>query len=406
MIENIELLDVPRLSIKERDSRWKRVREAMRREGVDCLVLPYNTGHYAQFQAETQYITHLGDFEGEVAAVFPLEGEVVAWVSNDAYAPFWRRVQDWVPNVSGCGQFWSEAILERLHELGMDSAHIGIVGLAGSVHAAEGFVDYHLVHTLNERLPQATFSNATPLMQRVRAVKSDDEVEALRRGVQIAEISVVDAARVAKPGVPDVIPYAEVNASLLRNGGWMPTLIHWQAGPEVGLNVYYPTNRPLQPGDIIGNEIEGKYLGYRGQILQPIAIGPFSDTYRELLKRSIDVFNFTAPLMKPGVTYGELNDTVIQRYASETEFKIMFNVQARGMGEDWPLCIGSVKPADREVQMEANNVLVIKHRAATPDAKHGIIWGETVVITPQGGVRLGTRPQGVLIAGGEYVSLV
>ena len=409
-MQSAELLDLPRLSLKERDYRWERVREAMRRENVDCLVLPYNTGHYAQFQSDTQYITHIGDFEGEVTAVFPLEGEVIAWVTNGGYAPFWRSTQDWVPDVRGAGPSaplggrWSEVILDRLKELGMETAHIGIVGLAGSVHAVEGFVDYHLVHSLKESLPKAKFSNATPLMQGVRSVKSDEEVETLRYAIKIAELSVESAARVAKPGVPDMEVYAEVIATLLRNGGGLPTLVHWHAGPDIALNVYYPTRRPLQSGDIIGNEIEGKYLGYRGQIQQPIAIDSFRSPYKELLDASIEAFNYTAPLMKPGLTYGELEDTVVRRFSQESQYGIRFNLQARGMGEDWPLCIGGVKPEDREAPMEENNTLAVKLRASTPDGTRGIAWGETVVVKPEGAVRLGTRPQGVLMSGGQWVT--
>src|SRR2546425_717132 len=92
-----EDVELPRLSLAERDYRWARVRQAMVREGIDCLVLPYNTGHWGQFQSDTQYITHLGDFEGEVAAVFPANGDVVAFVQGDVYAVFWRACQEWVP---------------------------------------------------------------------------------------------------------------------------------------------------------------------------------------------------------------------------------------------------------------------------------------------------------------------
>ena len=377
----------------------------MRGEGFDCLVLPYNTGHYGQFQSDTQYITHLGDFDGEVTAVFPLEGDVVAWISSDLYAPLWRQTQDWVADVRGASQKWSEVVLARLRELGMAGAHIGVVGLAGSVHAAEGFVDYHLVHALKNQLPNARISNATPMMQKVRAVKTDEEVDTLRLGVALAEKAVLAAAKMAKPGVPDNQVYAEVIATLVGNGGGLPTLVHWQAGPDLGLNFYYPTNRPLKSGDIIGNEIEGKYLGYRGQLLQPIAIEEFRSPYPKLLAASIEAFNFTAALMKPGLTYGELEDAVNARYASESGYRVRFIVQARGMGEDWPLCIGKVKPEDRDVPMEVNHTLVIKHAATMPEDSRRALWGEMVVVTPQGGVRLGSRPQGVLMSGGEYASL-
>ena len=40
-----------------------------------------------------------------------------------------------------------------------------------------------------------------------------------------------------------------------------------------------------------------------------------------------------------------------------------------------------------------------------PEDSRRALWGEMVVVTPRGGVRLGSRPQGVLMSGGEYASL-
>jgi Xaa-Pro dipeptidase len=396
-METLERLDIACLSLTERDYRWGRVRAAMKQEGIDCLVLQYNTGHWGQFQADMQYITHLGAFEGELAAVFPLEGEVTAWCAAELYAPFWRACQTWVPDVRGCSQRWSEAILARLRELGMEAAHIGIPGLASSIHAREGFVDYHLVHTLKEQLPRATISNATPLMQRLRSVKSEEEVDAMRRATALAELAVTAGAAVAKPGVPDVHVYAEIVATILRNGGWTPTVIFWRAGPEIWMNYHYPTNRPLQSGDIVSSEIEGQYLGYRGQIYQPIGVEYFKSPYKEMLDASIGAFNHTAPLMKPGVPYRQLKEE-FDRYAKESPYEVQFILQARGLGEDWPIVLGAAGPEVLDAHLEENNTLVIKHKALTQTPPRAIIWGDMVVVKPEGGVRLGTRPQAPIIA--------
>ena len=69
-----ELYPYPRFSLAERDRRWQAVRELMRQQNLDVIVTPQNSGHSADYQANTRYLTHCGGGEPDLAAVFPLEG--------------------------------------------------------------------------------------------------------------------------------------------------------------------------------------------------------------------------------------------------------------------------------------------------------------------------------------------
>ena len=71
-----ELYPYPRFSLAERDRRWRAVRELMGQHDLDVIVTPQNSGHSADYQANTRYLTHCGGGEPDVAAVFPLQGEV------------------------------------------------------------------------------------------------------------------------------------------------------------------------------------------------------------------------------------------------------------------------------------------------------------------------------------------
>ena len=110
-----ELYPYPRFSLAERDRRWKAVREAMRRQNLDVIVTPQNSGHSADYQANTRYLTHCGGGEPDLAAVFPLEGEVTAIATSAA--PRWPTVQDWTKDVREARRNYGRAIVERLKEL-------------------------------------------------------------------------------------------------------------------------------------------------------------------------------------------------------------------------------------------------------------------------------------------------
>src|SRR6185369_11849924 len=123
-----ELYPYPRFSIAERDRRWSAVRELMRRDRLDVIITPQNTGHSMDYQANTRYLTHVGGGgDSDIAAVFPLEGEVTAIATSAA--PRWPTVQDWTKDVREARRNYGPVIVQRLKELGVERGRIGITGL-------------------------------------------------------------------------------------------------------------------------------------------------------------------------------------------------------------------------------------------------------------------------------------
>ena len=45
---------IPQLSTEERDRRYKIVRTEMAQRGIDCLLLPANTGRWEQLQGDSR----------------------------------------------------------------------------------------------------------------------------------------------------------------------------------------------------------------------------------------------------------------------------------------------------------------------------------------------------------------
>ncbi|HLH26755.1 MAG TPA: M24 family metallopeptidase [Chloroflexota bacterium] len=391
-------LDVPRFSLAERDRRFERVRRFMREAGVDCIVVPYNTGHWGQFQADAQYLTCMGGNDAEVCVVFPAEGEATAWVRSGRYIASWLGAQDWVTDIRNSGGVWGPPIVERLKELGLERATIGVVGLDGMTRAEEGVIPYVMMETFKRELPRATFVSATALMQEARAVKSEEEIAVLQRAAEIAELAAEAMREAARPGVPDALVFAAAYNAMLTNGGEVPTMLLWRAGPEAQDTFYLPTNRPLEPGDQIVTELEAKHAGYRAQVVQPLFISYPKDPYPEMLQVSIAAFNQLCALMRPGVTMGELYDACAA-VGEGTGYQTRLGMHGRGLGEDRPLFSGGAgSEAIRRIKLEANNVFILKPSAATPDHQRHINWGDTVVVTPDGARRLGKRPQGYSVS--------
>ncbi|HEY2987404.1 MAG TPA: Xaa-Pro peptidase family protein [Candidatus Binatia bacterium] len=382
---------IPQLSLEERDRRYLNVRREMARQGIDCLLLPANSGRWEQLQADSRYLTSIGGFATEVFTVFPLEGDVTAYVFNRA--AWWKRVQGWISDVRDGHNHWAENAIERLKELGFQKGTIGISGLAGLFRAPDGIIPYSTVAKLQEYFPQAKIVNATEMMQQIRAVKSAEEISFLERSAAVIERMIATMTEVARPGMTEKELYAAMTETMLAAGGELPTLFFLGSGAEVSQSSFVPTSRTLQKGDRIVNEIEAKIAGYAAQAVSPMTLGKPAAEYQRLVEVSAECFDAIIGGMRPGVTFGALFDVYTETIERRGEGKYAWShpmMHARGLGDDGPALLGDRDlERFRGIELQAGMVFILKPQVRAGKARASI--GDTVAVTESGARRLGRR---------------
>ena len=386
-------MQIPQLSLEERDRRYKKVRTEMVRSNIDCLLLPANTGRWEQLQADSRYLSSIGGFAIEVFTVFPLEGEVTAYIFNRA--GWWKQAQNWVQDVRDGRNRWGENAIERIKELGLGQGTIGIAGLAGLFRAPEGIIPYSSVKAIQDTFPRAKLINATEMMQEIRAVKSAEEVSLLERSAAIIEKVIETMVQTARPGVSEKELYGAMVHAMLSNGGELPTLFFLSAGPDISNSSFVPTDYVIQNGDRIINEIEAKYAGYAAQAVSPVVIGKANQDYEEMIKVSRACFEAILDEMKPGGTFGLLFDTYRESVEQRGKGKYLWNhpmMHARGLGDDGPALLGN-QDLERfsKMKLESGMVFILKPQVRTAQGKGRASIGDTVVVTEDGARRLGKR---------------
>lgn len=404
-----ELYPYPRFSRAERDRRWKAVRELMAEQRLDVIVTPQNTGHSTDFQANTRYLTHCGGGgDSDIAAVFPLEGEVTAIATSAA--PRWPGVQDWTRDVREARRNYGKVIVERLKELSVERGRIGITGL-GEVEGTrtpEGTILYGTWKQIREAFPDAELIDATPILTEVRYVKSQEEIEALTKSMEIIELAYQAEIEAAQPGVKDWEVWAATQYALMRHGSEMPVHCNWVSGKNPRRTITRPSMRVLERGDLIINEIEASWIGYRAQGVQPVFVAAADSVYQELIKVQRDVFNRVMGSLKPGISVKELAD--ITRKAGEdaapasgpaAAARAELTMHGRGAGDDGPIITSHARsPRQLGVQLRENMVFICKPSVISADENSICTWGDSIVVTPQGGRRLGKRSHELAVAGG------
>ena len=393
---------IPTFDGAERDRRWARLRQAMERAQLDCLVGFPNSGHWDQFQADVRYITQIGGNTTEAAVVFPLADEVTAFVRGPNEVAWWGSQSDWIDDLRPSGRSWAAPVIARLHELGLANGRIGVCGLAGSPRAPEGLVASGIMDTVREALPAAQLTSATQLVADVRAVKSPAEIAFLREAVRVAERAAATMIATARPGVPEREVFGSMLKTIVVEGGEIMAMLHWGSGQEPPWPHRLVTNRVLEPNDIINNEIEAKWSCYVGQVVQPMVLGAVPAPLAAMYGASRAIFDELRASMRPGLPFTEVVALYQRRVREAGYLPGAARMHGRGLGEDRPLVMGN-GAVDPTLVLEEGNVFILKPAAFPPEgdvvqSASGLVTelavraGDTVVVTASGAERLGRRP--------------
>jgi Xaa-Pro aminopeptidase len=380
-------------SLAERDRRYKLVRAAMAEKGIDVLLLPANHSRWEQMMADSRYITTIGGFGTETFTVFPANGEVTAYLFNRA--GWWKKAQNWVADVRDGHNHWAANAIERLNELGFKKGRIGISGLVGLTRAPDGLLPYHTIEEIKKAFPDAEIVDATPLVQAVRSVKSEEEIGLMRHSMTIIERMTEAMKAEARPGNNERNVYAALVSTLLQNGAEMPSLMIFGSGAEIRSGSFVPGTRTLEKGDLIVNEIEARYEGYSCQAVCPLSLGEPKAGYRDIFKVSRACFEAVTERMTPGTTFGELMDVYDATLKAAGEGYSGSNplMHARGLGDETPALLGkSDVERFRKVTLQPGMVFILKPGVASEKTGLSGRVGDSVVVTTKGGERIGKRP--------------
>lgn len=307
--------DYPSLSFKERDRRWTRIREFMRTAGIECLVV---AGLRSREQLD-RYITN--DRPGGFV-VFPIEGEPVL-LYNTAYdiTSYWesaqRGEQSWVTSIALGVPRFGESVAATIKKLGYEKSNIGVVGLGGSGREMEGWIPYNCWSRVIKDLPGASFRDVTRNYLEIVAVKSNEELEIVKKSAEIGELACQEMVRKTKAGVPESEIYAAVVQVLFSHratGSLTPytTPLIFHSGPKNlswGPPMWLFRTQPppvLKQGDILLSEIFTNYGGMETQQQQSVAISPLDPINRKCAELARKSYEAGVKTLRAGIKFGEV----------------------------------------------------------------------------------------------------
>jgi len=295
----------------------------------------------------------------------------------------------------------SQVIVDRLKELDLDRARIGVGDLVGTNRNDEGGVSYITMTRIKEALPKATFESAVDLLMRVKLARGPEEIEVLRLVSRVSELAIRAIVETAGTGVPQREVWFQVFKTLLDASGEAPPGVSIRAGQEANTARGRPLNEKFEAGQIIGQEISGSVLGYLSQVNHSICVGPPAPAdWDSAFKFCVDVFHSLVDWAKPGKTFKDYCELYRQKVEARGEpyWGVVFHTG--GAQGDGPR-MGPTRPDEyQDLVLEPGMVFTIKPRVlikgvAAPSAQ----IGDPVLITERGAERLGRRKLETLTLG-------
>lgn len=308
---------LPQFSLTERNRRWVAVRENMALHSLDCLLVWGNDRFSGTGAANLRYLTQItGQTMGGIG-LFPLEGKPIVFAGSthlQAYPyPVYRSFQNWVDETRPLSGFTS--IIDTLKERGYERANIGLVGFSGAFRSY--IIPYQQYNLLREELPRATFIEATPLLEKVRMIKSPEEIEMLKKSGQIARLKIDAMIEAVKMGAKECEVFADMVKADISNGGeafifnmlasgsvtddgYTQHLLHGRGQP------LSPTTRVLKRGDLIITEFHTSYGGYLAAVEKSVFIGDPPEELRRIHDVAVECFKNGIERLRPGTTLSDV----------------------------------------------------------------------------------------------------
>lgn len=313
---------VPQLSLAERDRRWARVRKRMLLAGLDALIFLGNDIYWGMGMANIRYLFQI-DSQLAAEALFPMSGGPVVWNNvphMNRPTNMYLSLQEWTSDIRTKAGI--AGIASEIKSRGLDGGRLGLVGFSSTIQTTPTLL-HDDVEALKKQLPKATFVQASWLLEELRIVKSEEEINMLRKAGEIARKVVDTMIDTARPGIPEAVVYGAMINTQISNGAEpnifnlfasgpiehpSEELWHMLHGCEQPLS---PTMRPLADGDLILTEWHTKFGGYRCHTEYTVYLGKRApDPLRRIWDVSVECLEASKSALVAGRTVREAVDMI------------------------------------------------------------------------------------------------
>ena len=298
--------------------RVRKVKSLMEKGGYECLFI--SPGPNLRYLTGVHY-TYPGDaWDTEIvwdmitAAIIPLDGEPVLVVP--------RLSESWVRTVSQIHDIRCYSGARNRMEIFKD--------LLGSVRGTLGIEDqlpFKIYGPLVAAFPRIKTKNASDMLSEMRLVKSEEEIESMRKAAGIVEKGVKVGREFIRESITEKEVSIEVEKGMRKHGAESISYCVVQTGAKTA-TWDPPSEDRVKKGDFFLMDLSATCKGYHADITRMTVVGRPSEKQRKVYEVVLDAQLKAIDAVRDGVKAGVVNDAG-RRLIDE-----------RGYGEYFPFGIG------------------------------------------------------------------
>jgi len=373
--------------------RVEETREEMADRGIDALLLTdpttqhYLSGYESQSWFTFQMLLVFRDKEQPVFTARNMEdraAKITTWMDDENIRCY---SDDYAPNSLYHPVEWVKELLEE------EECVDGTVGLEKS----SDFLTVDSYERLQKHLPDATFEDASMLVNRRYLVKSDRELEYMREASRITDMGMETVEEAITRGVRENESVADLMHTLLtgteESGADMPAVT-----PAYGPFHYrFPNKREFQDGDVFGVEFSGCLHNYYSPLCRTVYVGDPPDDFVQLWEELDQDLQLILDTVEPGRTCEEIEqiyrEEAIHPKAARSGYAIGHGLTSWAEGTA-SFTAGDETVLEPGMTFHSNpSIDTLNHSGGIGEEGLRMLHSETYVVTEDGCEVLGDYPR-------------
>mgnify|MGYP000888155144 CR=1 FL=1 len=221
-----------------------------------------------------------------------------------------------------------EELKKIIEKLGMINGNIGMeLGFEQRI----GF-EINTYEKLKEIIPGTVFVDASDLIWSQRLIKSEKEIECVRRACQATSYAHDKIFKNIKEGMSEREISQKVQQYMLDGGAEYPGFVIITSGKENYERISKTsTDRKLEKGDMLWLDLGARYNGYWSDFCRAGIVGEITNNEKELQNKIHEITMQASKIMKPGVAVADVAKECI-RLLQEAGFDATFDCGRMGHG--------------------------------------------------------------------------
>ena len=181
--------------------------------------------------------------------------------------------------------------------------------MGGTVAVQEATFTHQLARALPESARIVAVDRA---LERARAVKTPEEIEALRRCAEMTAVGHAAALDASRPGITELDAFADIRCAMENAAGErLPVTGDFLSGVARTAGMMgWPGTRELEEGDPVICDLAPRVAGYWGDSCNTFVLGEPTESFEHLWAVSQRALELAVATLRPGFTAGELDAQV------------------------------------------------------------------------------------------------